>query len=1058
MYVTCPHCARAVEFSSERPRFCSFCGRALARSVDDAPTQAQPPADLLTGDFHPADTPTVAPAGESRADVPEQIGGYRLVRRLGGGGMGSVYQAEHLASGQKVALKLINPDFARSPQAVERFRQEGRLASAIIHPRCVFVLAADEEAGQPYIVMELMPGTTLADLVDAGGPLAYPEAVRKILDVISGLQEAHRLDVIHRDVKPSNCFVDTDGRVKVGDFGLAKSVSDDDQLTRTGAFLGTPLFSSPEQIKRQPVTAQTDVYSVCATLYNLLTGQAPFASGGDTMATVARIVSDDPPPPRRLKPDIPKSLEKIVLRGLERDPDRRFPDLEALRRALLPYLPGRLSFGGLAIRLAAYLVDTAVLLVLTLLVTAAVRASFAKFDNPAQIYETTKLRAAEEFLVGLGIHLLYYGVLEGVFGAAAGKRLARLRVCTAAGVDPPGLARGLLRALAYYVLLDFGTGAAVLLLPLARALGGSDPGVVGLITLLSRAGVVVGAALILSTMRKRNGYRGLHEFLSGTRVVLWPAPKRKRNYACPKYHLEASRPPGLPPRVGPFAIRAAAHWTDTEKMLVGEDESLRRPVWVWVRPRSEPAVNPRRRDLSRASRLRWVTSGSDEHWRWDAYLAPRGTPLPVVVATLGRFAWADALPILEQLSEELATACRERTLPATLNIQQVLLDAAGRVQLLGTRLDSDATDDDAPPEAVGRSDAERSLSLLGQTAALLLEGKPRAADALDRPLRAPLPAYAAEPLNRLLNSRDPHSGPAAFRTALAKLRELPVEVPRARRFLHAAGVAAAASFLVLGTLFTPVFASPMIPIYRAVATELAADNLDRLARRDALALLSPDPVPFTRAAVAFQYDRDAGTVDRLRRLQTRDRRVLAERDQWSIGWLRRTRQQQQQGVREEWSTLSPDRDARVLAQTELADTEQADNYFAAQAFAALTILTIIWTIWAWLTRGGVALRLAGLALVRTDGRKASRWLCAWRALLFWLPVVALFGASVWLDATYWAHWDEWSPRGVGRWMLWWSWALWLAGFALAPLYLALAVWTPDRAPHDRLAGTWLVPR
>src|SRR5207253_3018223 len=163
---------------------------------------------------------------------------------------------------------------------------------------------------------------------------------------------------------------------------------------------------------------------------------------------------------------------KIILRGLERDPARRFPDLEGLRRAMLPYLPGRLSFGGLAIRLAAYVIDTAVLLVLALLVTFALRASFVRFDNPNQIYENT-----------------------------------RLRVCTATGVDPPGLARGLGRALAYYVLLDFGTAATVLLLPLARALGGGEPSpaAFGLLTLVSPAGVVVGAAIILSTMRKRNG-------------------------------------------------------------------------------------------------------------------------------------------------------------------------------------------------------------------------------------------------------------------------------------------------------------------------------------------------------------------------------------------------------------------------------------------------------------------------------------------------------------------------------------------------------------------------
>jgi serine/threonine protein kinase len=147
-------------------------------------------------------------------EEPLVIGGYRLIRPIGGGGMGKVYEAEEPDGGRRVALKLIAREYRSSRETVERFRREGRLASQITHPRCVFVLAADEEAGQPYIVMELMSGATLKDLVDQRGPLPVPEAVVKILDVIDGLREAHRLGVIHRDVKPSNCFLEPNGRVK----------------------------------------------------------------------------------------------------------------------------------------------------------------------------------------------------------------------------------------------------------------------------------------------------------------------------------------------------------------------------------------------------------------------------------------------------------------------------------------------------------------------------------------------------------------------------------------------------------------------------------------------------------------------------------------------------------------------------------------------------------------------------------------------------------------------------------------------------------------------------
>ena len=214
--------------------------------------------------------------------------------------MGTVYEAEDPHSGRHVALKVVLPQYAGSKETLERFARRGSWP-AVCHIRaCVFVLGADEDAGRPYIVMELMSGATLQDLVRDQGPLPAEEAIREILDVIDGLEEAHRLGLVHRDVKPSNCFVEADGHVKIGDFGLARSLVRDTHLTRTGTFLGTPLYSSPEQVKAEKVDAQSDVYSVAATLYFLLTGQAPFQSG-DAMATLARIVSDDPPSLRTLQ-------------------------------------------------------------------------------------------------------------------------------------------------------------------------------------------------------------------------------------------------------------------------------------------------------------------------------------------------------------------------------------------------------------------------------------------------------------------------------------------------------------------------------------------------------------------------------------------------------------------------------------------------------------------------------------------------------------------------------------------------------------------------------------
>ena len=368
MTVACPHCREVIEFGATRPKFCAFCGKGLEDSAPPMTTvlNAGPPRGPDSGS---RDAPTIAHTPASRPGPaislverpPERVGGYRLIRPLGKGGMGTVYEAEDSnGTASKVALKLLAPDITASPEAIDRFRQEGRLASTISHPRCVFVLNADEEEGRPFIVMELMPGSNLYDLVQEKGPLPIDEAVTKILDVIEGLREAHRLGVIHRDVKPSNCFLAADGRVKVGDFGLSKSLITDSHITRTGAFLGTPFYASPEQIKGEALDARTDVYSVAATLYYLLAGRAPF-QGSDAAATLAKIVSDPPPPIRTIRPEVaPPSSNASSLEGWRRNRDRRYRDLGELASALLPFAPGRLQIGGLGLRLAAYLLDSQV--------------------------------------------------------------------------------------------------------------------------------------------------------------------------------------------------------------------------------------------------------------------------------------------------------------------------------------------------------------------------------------------------------------------------------------------------------------------------------------------------------------------------------------------------------------------------------------------------------------------------------------------------------------------------------------------------------------------------
>ena len=751
------------------------------RPADDWPTRKASPGDAWAA----ADTPVAGSSG-AQPGIPESVGGYRLLRRLGGGGMGSVHEAEEIASGRRVAVKLLLPDITGSGEALVRFRQEGQLASAVAHPRCVFVLAADEDAGRPYIVMELMPGSTLSDLVRDGGPLPVEQAVAKILDVIDGLREAHRVGLVHRDVKPSNCFLESNGRVKIGDFGLARSLETDTKLTRTGGFVGTPLYAAPEQIhKKDPTDAQSDVYSIAATLYFLLTGRAPFQAGDDAMATMARIVSDDPPAMRSVRPELPRALDRVVLRGLERDRSRRYRDLDELRAALLVFLPAQASVGGLGLRFLAHLVDFAVLY------TLGQGTAWLSYKTMS----TTTAMIIGIHAVGLATYQVYYGLQEGLSGCSLGKRLLRLRVGTVAGVQPPGILRAALRAGILFVLFDFNWLVIQLVtvnldlpndgeeLPPERM---EELGPFFIFAGVMAVGWTIAAiAATLCTMRPRNGYRGLHEFLSGTRTyyLRWPQPVRRGVVGGGDFHLPLERPEGLPEQVGPFRVQGALAWSDSERLLQAEDRQLGRAVWIWMRPATEPPLGGAWRDLTRGTRLRWIASGGDGAWQWEAFVAPAGLPLPELAAGPRRLTWADVRPMLEDLAEELDVACADGTMPGRLDISQVWVQPDGHVQLLGMPMPAAASGvlSALPP----KGDQDRGLQLLGETAVTALEGKLRAINDGDR-VRAPLPAHASAVLAPLLGQGQRYAAVSELRQRLESSRHQPTEVDRWQRAAHLA--------------------------------------------------------------------------------------------------------------------------------------------------------------------------------------------------------------------------------------------------------------------------------
>jgi eukaryotic-like serine/threonine-protein kinase len=267
-------------------------------------------------------------------------GRYRVVGRLGVGGMATVYLAEDSSLGRKVALKVMAERYAEDGEFVERFRREAQAAARLNHPNIIAVYDRGEAEGRPYIAMEYLQGRTLKQLIQKDGPLPPERAIAMAMQVLAGLRYAHEHGVVHRDVKPHNVLVGDDGRIKVTDFGIAHA--GDPQMTEVGSIVGTAQYLSPEQARGRAVGPQTDIYSLGVVLYEMLAGRVPF-EGDSSVAIAMQHVSDEPPPLRALAPDVPESLALVVAHSMLKDPAQRYAsadefaaDLDRVRRGLVP--------------------------------------------------------------------------------------------------------------------------------------------------------------------------------------------------------------------------------------------------------------------------------------------------------------------------------------------------------------------------------------------------------------------------------------------------------------------------------------------------------------------------------------------------------------------------------------------------------------------------------------------------------------------------------------------------------------------------------------------------
>ncbi len=658
---------------------CKRCG-AL---IPDKSTADLCPACLMSGALKqpdPDEMVTPLPLGESPAPdtspphcsagrFPREFGGYRLLGLLGRGGMGTVYEAEQIATGRRVALKLLEQQLD-SPDMRKRFLREGRLAAGVSHPNSLYIFGSEEIEGVPAITMEIAGSGTLKDKLKKRGPLPVPEAVDAILDIIAGLESAFTAGILHRDIKPSNCFVSPDGSAKIGDFGLSVSTlaRDDSYATATGVIMGTPAYASPEQLRGDDLDVRADIYSVGATLYTLLTGRAPF-EGDNAVQVVANAVNKAPKPLNELRDDLPPGLQQAAARCLAKEPEDRYTDYSALRNALLPFNSRKPEPASMNVRGSAgwidYLIAFLPIYILLMLLVGNKEFHFRLFIDRT-------FYSARYYITFLSFGFLYFSIVEGIWGAGLGKRLKGLIVVRRNG-RPPGMGRALIRILIQILLIEI--VRIPILMSTFTAASMKELTWPQLIPFIAATMFSPWIPAILAMLaHRKNEFTTFWDFASGTRVVIKPKGTLRPSIKTDGRKEGSADNAGS---LGPYRI--------TEEIVPGEwiaavDPVLRRKVWLLRR--TSPELSLARRNLARSGRSRWLQKVETAETIWDAFEASDGTPFTNIIKGGNRLPWGTLRHWLHDLASELWAAAGDQTLPDELSLDYVWITSQGNAVLL----------------------------------------------------------------------------------------------------------------------------------------------------------------------------------------------------------------------------------------------------------------------------------------------------------------------------------------------------------------------------------------